>query len=621
MSGKVDFRNIYEKSLQSTPNGRYFDRYGYSRRSGIAVPAFALYSDKVPIGNYGIAKRMVDFCHETKSGIYQFLPMNCTGFNHCPYSAESGFALDGIYLSLENIKELTRSFNDDVEKLYEKFPIVTGLDGASRVDYRLKKETLAIALQMFRNKDIRDWQNIKEFQEFKNKTAKYWLDNYVLYRALKEYHNEKSWEDWDSKYKNGDEAALKEFISANSEKLEFHRWTQWQLFEQAKELKDYAHDKKNVLLMGDLPFLPSRDSADVWTDFVKKTNYFDLKKQAGALPDMYFAKGQLWGNPVPNWDEMAKDDFKYICEKRRYASNFYHIERKDHEIGQSRLYINDVDAQDGRFGTFLPPGKVGDEKSERNWQAHHRKILLTQIEDPGSTMLYTSEGLGVPPKYMRETLSQMGSLDISVQRWTKNGPVFVDPNPIGISTLATHDCTTFAGWFEKEAGTIDRGMFKNLCEAANIPADRVIDKLFDLSNSSKTRLRWKSGLKGDETELKAIAGLENEFQSTITEKKEFLRFISMFVNPETLVSPEMVKLALEKYALGPAIFDIPTIYDLESMQQEGLEVAVNCRPNTPGIYDPRINWNWRAQRPINKMLLDDKYIEYLRKIHEQSGRT
>ena len=608
--------NEFKRLLAHTPNGRYFNKIGYGKNSGIAAPAFALYSDTSPIGDDSVARLFIVFCNETNSRVYQSLPMNCTGFNHCPYSAESGFALDAIYLSLKDrdLLGLRNSFEERVKDLNKQFPIQTGSDGVSRVDYKLKSEKLKIAFDMYKS---RDWQSMSLYQEFKNKTARYWLDNYVLYRALKEHHGEKSWENWDSKYKHGDEKALREFANANREKLEFHKWLQWQLFEQAYELKIYA-SSNNVLLMGDLPFLPSRDSADVWVDSVKKTNYFNLNKQAGALPDMYFAKGQLWGNPTPNWDEMEKNDFKYIREKRRYASNFYHIERKDHEIGQSRLYINDVNAKDGRFGTFLPPGKEGDETSEREWQAHHRKILQVQVEDPLSTMLYTSEGLGVPPKYMRETLEGLGIPDIYVQRWNKNGPKFVDSRLIGISTLATHDCTPFAGWFTKEAGTIDRGMFENLCKANGINPDKL-NTLFESNDSS--RLRWKKGLKGDEAELRAIATLLNEFQNTYTEKEEFLRFIGMSEKLESPVSTAMVKLALEKAAYGPALFDIPTIYDLESLTEGGLSIAINNRPNTPGIYDPRINWNLRAQYSVNKMFNDDEYISYLRKMHAEAGRV
>ena len=612
--------NELEKLLAHTPNGRYFENIGYCRNSGIAAPAFSLYSDKSPIGDFGVKKLFVDFCHETNSRVYQDLPLNCTGFNHCPYAAESGFALDGIYLSLEDVQGLAAFFSDDIRKLNERFPIVTSSDGTSRVDYALKRATLEIAEKMFRSRSIDDWNNFQEYRDFKEKTAAYWLEDYVLYRTLKESHNGKSWEDRDTKYKSGDPAVIEQFKNKHAEQLEFQKWLQWQLFEQGKELKAYA-GRKNVLIMGDMPFLPSRDSADVWIDSVKKTNYFDLTKQAGALPDMYFADGQLWGNPVPNWDNMAKDNFRYIREKRRYASNFYHIERKDHEIGQSRLYINDIYAKNGKNGSFLPPGIVGNETSERLWQAHHKEILLAQIKDPLSEMLYTSEGLGVPPKYMRETLAGFGIPDISVQRWTKEGPRFIDPKPIMVSTLATHDCTPCAGWFEKEAGTIDRGMFENLCELSGISPGTIIDKLFDRDTSSSTRLRWKKGLEKDAPELKAVQGLITEFTNTVNERNEFLGFIGLHGDAREPVSTETVRHALERSAFSPAMFHIPTIYDLESLKPDGLRVAIDNRPNTPGIYDPGINWNWRAQRSVNQMLADDEYISYLRRIYSEADRT
>lgn len=610
----------YRKLLAHTPNGRYFEKIGYGRNSGIAAPAFSLYSDTSSIGDFGVKKLFVNFCHETNSRVYQDLPLNCTGFNHCPYAAESSFALDGIYLSLKDVRGLVHSFDESIRKVNRRFPIVTGSDGTSRVDYALKQAKLDIAYIMFESRDIKEWQNIQEYRDFKEKTAAYWLEDYVLYRMLKEVHNERGWESWDTKYKYGHPEVIEQFRDLHKERLEFHKWLQWQLFEQGKDLKNYA-GRKNVLLMGDMPFLPSSDSADVWIDNVRKTNYFDLNKQAGALPDMYFADGQLWGNPVPNWQNMAKDNFRYIREKRRYASNFYHIERKDHEIGQSRLSIHNIHAKNGKSGSFLPPGIIGDEASERLWQAHHQAILMVQIGDPFSEMLYTSEGLGVPPKYLGETLASLGIPDISVQRWTKNGPEFIDPKPIMVSTLATHDCTPLAGWFEKEAGTIDRGMFKNLCELLGVSPGKIIDKLFDRDTSSSTRLRWRKGLTKDAAELKAVKGLVNEFINTAGEKEEFLGYIGSYTKPDLKITPQVVRLAIEKSAYGPAIFHIPTIYDLESTRKEGLQQAVDNRPNTPGTYDPTINWNWRAQRSVNQMLTDDEYIMYLRTMHGHTNRS
>lgn len=603
----------YRRLLAHTPNGRHFDnRIGYKRRAGFAVPAFSLYSqESIGICDFDDLKRMVDFTNETGGSILQLLPMNCTDF--APYSAQSGFALNTAHLSLRNIKGINASsYQSDLRALKDRFPIELGSDGAHRVNYGVKKEKLELLWKMFNS---RNWDSEGMFQEFKNKTAAYWLDDYVLYRVLKEKNNEKSWEDWPLGYKNGDESTLIAFKRANGEQLEFHRWLQWQAFEQASDLKKYA-ETKSVFLMGDIPFLPARDSADVYTDFIKKTGYFILKKQAGALPDMYFADGQLWGNPVPNWKAMERDNFRYIREKRRYASNFYHIERKDHEIGQSRLCINNIDAKHNKDGTFLPPGKIGDETSERRWQTHHRKILAAQINDLGSTMLYTSEGLGSPPKYMRETLEENGVPDIYVQRWTKQGPTFEQPRPIGVTTTSTHDCTLLPGWWGNEAGTIDAGMFQNMCAQAGMSASDLIPRLFE--EPSNGRLRWRKGLTGDEAELRSIGGLQTEFDNTVDEEVRFLTYLNFRnISPDDEASAELVQRVLEVSSANDAMFNVPSLFDALATKKAGLELAKEHRINRPGIPD---KWNLMTDCSLDEMSSDGELIDFLRTLHARTNR-
>ncbi len=597
-------------------------RIGTEKKGGIASPAFSLYSkNSIAVADYKDLEKMIDFCHETNNAIFQSLPMNCTGFNFAPYAAESGFALDALYLSLKNVKGLNYNFDSEINQSKFQFPIEVGPDGANRTNYKVIHSKLDLAYKMFKS---RDWNNEFSFQEFKGQSAKYWLNDYVLYRALKEVNGGKSWQDWENKFKYRDENALREFSILNADKLEFHRWLQWQLFTQAKGLKEYAN-KKGVLIMGDLPFLPSRDSADVWVGTNRErrnegSDYFDLNLQAGALPDMYFADGQRWGNPVPVWENMEKDDFAYVRQKRRYASNFYNIERKDHEIGQFRLCVNRLDATHNRNGWFVPPGTIDDEESERRWQSHGAMLIRTQIEDPESRMLYTSEGLGSPPKYMRETLLNSGVPDIDVQRWTKKGSEFTEPRWLGISTTSTHDCTLLPAWWETEAGTIDEGMFLNLCVNAGVSSDQIKDRLFDPETSSNGRLRWRKGLTGTEAEINAMVQLKEEFANTRNERAEFLRSIGLNMDPEANASIGLVATALEKDSFGPAIFNIPSIFDVLAVRQEGLDLAKVHRINRPGMVLP-VNWNLMTHISLDDINSDDVLINYLRELNIESGRA
>ena len=611
--------NIDYSYLLKTVSGKSWKDIGGARRlSGVASPAFSLHTKENSSCDYSVLKRAIDYCHETKTTIFQLLPMNWAGYANAPYMAESGFALDPFYLSLRDVKGLKISFEEEIKTLDRKpdLQVITLANGSRRVNYGTRNAKLELSWEMFKS---RNWNDEKDFLKFKHETAKYWLDGFALYKVLKEINGEKSWLDWDMQHRNGDPDALEKVLRKHEDKYEFHRWLQWQLFEQAKDLKSYATNK-GILIMGDLPFLPARDSAEVWLDHVRGTNNFNLDLQAGALPDMYFADGQLWGNPPPNWDKMESNDFKYIRQKRRYASNFYHIERKDHEIGQFRLYINPLNAASGKSGWFLPDGKIGDEKSEIRWKEHGQKLITMQILDPESSMLYTSEGLGTPPKYMQQTLDDLGVPNIYVQRWTKRGAKFVDANPLGVGTTSTHDCALKARWWEEDAGTIDRGMFENMCKSADISPEELINKLFDPSSSSCARLRWKKDLTGDKPELKAVEGLNTEFENTFSEKQEFLSYLDLELDPETPASAELIRAALEKSAYGQAIFDVPSIFDVESLDPDGLKIARDNRLNLPGNCDGNLYWNLQTGRSLDQMLEDDEYIKYLRALHINSNR-
>ncbi len=614
MSIAVNEINTPRYLEQNPISGKDWSRIGAYRRSGIATPLAAIYSDdSLQIGDFNDLKLLIDFTHETKGSIVQLLPLNCTGFNHAPYSAESGFALDAVYASFHegDIKGIVSSnLHPEIDSIKKRFPIAIKSDGTSRVNYEIKKAKLELLEKMFLS---RNWENEKGFQEFKDKTAKYWLEDYVFYRVLKETNNERSWEDWESKYKDRDEVEFLGFKMSNERRLEFHRWVQWQLFEQMKAVRKHAEDK-SVLIMGDMPFLPSRDSADVWA--TKQKRYFNLDLQAGALPDFYFANGQCWGNPTPNWEIMEKiDDFEYIRQKRRYASNFYHLERKDHEIGQSRLWTVPR-GKKAKEGFFYPSGTEWDENSERAWQGHHQKLLQMQIGDPLSEMLYTSEGLGSPPKYMRETLNEFGIPDILPAIWTKDGPDFIDRGIVGIGALSTHDSALHAAQIENELGTLDRNMLINMCNGNQVSRDDVINGFFE--DNGTNRLHWEKGIR--EEDLGTLHWLKNEYRNTVDEKERYLRLIG-WNDTESLPSTEMIKCALQRSLNTSAVFAIPSIFDAESLKEDGLTLARNHRYNMPGICDSERNWNLRNHRSLNQMLSDDEYIEVLRQMNTLANRA
>ncbi|MEW6170627.1 MAG: 4-alpha-glucanotransferase, partial [Candidatus Omnitrophota bacterium] len=307
-------KNLYDHLL-TTISKEKWQRIGLKRRAGILAPLFSIYSKRsLGVGDLEDLKLLIDWCNKTSLSIIQLLPMNELGPIFCPYDSISSFALEPVYIAIEKIPGVNEGFiKQKVEKLKKDFPVTK-----SYVDYHVKKEKLNILWEIFQEED---YQNSKELKNFQQENI-YWINDFALFKALKDYHQGNAWYDWEEGYKNRNKLALENFYRENELAINFQIWLQMQLYKQFKNVKDYAI-KRKVFIKGDLPILVSRDSADVWAH----QEFFKLEFASGAPPDMYTALGQRWGMPTYNWQTIAQDDYKYVKEKLKYAENFYDILR------------------------------------------------------------------------------------------------------------------------------------------------------------------------------------------------------------------------------------------------------------------------------------------------------
>ncbi len=154
--------------------------------------------------------------------------------------------------------------------------------------------------------------------------------------------------------------------------------------------------------MGDLPFLVSRDSADVWA----YKNYFKLTLSSGAPPDMYFSMGQRWGMPPYSWDNIEAGNYSYIRERLLYAENFFDMFRIDHFIGLFRVWTIDLKTPEelkGLYGRFDP-------EDNYYWEEHGKKIL--EVINNSTTMLACAEDLGTVPDCSDKVLKEFSVTSI-----------------------------------------------------------------------------------------------------------------------------------------------------------------------------------------------------------------
>ena len=573
------------------------------RMAGILSPLFSVHSENsLGIGDFEDIKLLVDWCKSCGISIIQLLPMNETGPTFCPYDSISSFALELMYAALKGQGPKVRGQAKEKE---------------AHVNYWIKEEKRKLLWDIFVSKRDRSGSGFKKFCE-KNV---YWLDDFSLYKALKDCQGGAPWYEWKEGYKNRDQHMLEEFVNGHEKEIEFHKWAQWIIFEQFKAARKYANSK-GVLLKGDLPILVSRDSADVWAH----PKFFKLEYAAGAPPDMYCAKGQRWGMPTYNWENIESDNFVYVKEKLKFAENFYDILRIDHIVGLFRIWsipYNEPMENKGLNGFFDP----GDENI---WGGLGKK-LLSVLKDYTS-MILCGEDLGIIPDVCRQTLKEMGIPGNDVQRWVKDWSVshdFLEPGKyreLSVAMLSTHDTTNWPGWWENEAGTVDEDLFIRKCGERGINYIGVKNRLFDPARSRHGRLRWREKIRSAYVFTDILGKSQDEvrdfidmYENTYLEKEKLWKHLKIKGPMREKSDPEIVKKALKITASSASVYCIELIFDLLSLSSDICKGdPYKYRVNTPGSVSPD-NWSLRVPISLEK-LLKHKVNKDIKEIISAAGR-
>jgi 4-alpha-glucanotransferase len=595
----------FELALSKTISKDNWMNIGFKKRAGVLIPLFTVHSkNSFGIGDLADLKLIVDWAKSTANSIIQLLPMNEVGPLFCPYDALSSFALEPAYICLKDFislkeKQFNSSFKDNFY-----------------VDYAVKKEKLQLLWEVYL---LQDLSEEIAFEDFQRENA-YWLLDFALFKALKDYYEGKPWYEWEEKFKHRNREALQEFWQDNIEKVTFQMWLQWILFKQFKSAQDYA-SQSGVLLKGDLPVLVSRDSADVWAHL----EFFKLDFAAGAPPDMYCAKGQRWGMPTYNWENIAKDGYLYIKEKLRYAEKFYNILRIDHVVGLFRIWsipYSDLQENQGLNGVFDP-------LDEKLWAEHGRKILSVLIKN--TRMLLCAEDLGMIPKCCTDALLEFGIPGNDVQRWVKDWNIkhdFLFPDEyrqLSVAMLSTHDTTNWKAWWQYEAGTIDEDLFVRKCRDRQIDFSYVKAELFDLDLSFHGRLRWRKEIDCVD-KLLCILGKRKEevrdfielYENSYKEKDKLWKLLTCPGSATEEASNELLARVIQFTLKSRAIFCINSIRDLLGLSDVFIGDPYQYRVNVPGTISPK---NWSLRLPISlEQLLAHPLNQQIRKMIVDSSR-
>jgi len=599
------------QKLLSSPSGAKWKTIGIARRAGVSVPLFSVYSkNSLGIGDLGDLRLLADWAKACGTSIVQLLPMNEVGAGFCPYDSVSSFALEPAYLCLSELPGADK-LGQEISELKKRFSL-----DRTKVDYRIKGEKIRILWEIFL---LSTPESSAEFKAFVLEN-RYWINDFALFKTLKENYAGKPWYEWEEVYKLRVPAALETFRSKHQQKITFEMWVQWMLFRQFEAAKVYAASK-GVLLKGDLPILVSYDSADVWSH----REFFKLDFVSGAPPDLYCAKGQRWGMPTYNWEAQASDGYRYLKARLKFAENFYDIIRIDHVVGLFRIwsiaYHEPVDNQ-GLNGFFDP-------KDESQWAGQGRNILSVILNN--TKMLLCAEDLGTIPLSCTQALDDLGIAGNDVQRWVKDWKVrhdFLSPKEyrfLSVAMLSTHDTTSWLGWWENEAGTVDEALFIRKC-SGRLDYNYIKDKVFDSSLSRHGRLRWLKTLDSVDN-LCYILGKSKEeladfiemYLNTYQEKEKLWKLMKMRGPMQEEGDAKIIAAALKMALDSQAVFSVQLITDwlglTNILQGDPYEYRFNT-PGTVGLH----NWS-RVMPVLLEDLLKDKVCAEIKKMVSASNRV
>ena len=400
------------------------------RESGVLLPIASLPSD------YGIgcfSKEAYEFVDQLKAGgqkNWQILPLGPTGYGDSPYQSFSTFAGNPYFIDLETlIKEglLTREecdacdFGDNAEFIdYEKI-------------YFSRFKILRKAFERF----VPD----EEFETFAEEN-KAWLEDYALYMAIKNSLGGISWSQWPAELKRRVPEAMEEKKKELEEEIQFIRFQQYEFTKQWTRLKKYANDQ-GIRIIGDIPIYVAFDSADAWAN----PQLFQFDEEctpiavAGCPPDAFAATGQLWGNPLYDWEYHEKTGFAWWIQRLEYCYKLYDVVRVDHFRGFDEYYA-------------IP---YGDKTAENGkWRKGPGLELFKAVKKAMGEMSIIAEDLGYLTDSVRQLVKDTGYPGMKVLQFAFDSREESDYLPHNyehncVVYTGTHDNNTILGWLDEMA--------------------------------------------------------------------------------------------------------------------------------------------------------------------------
>lgn len=409
----------------------------FPRHSGILLHPTSL-PGRGGIGDFGTeAYRFVDFLGRSGSKLWQVLPLNPTGYGDSPFQCFSASAGNPLLISLDRLVESGLLSQSDLDPV-PAFP-------SDIVDYdavfRYRIPILSRAAQNFFDRAEERERN--EFELFCQANAE-WLDHFSLFMSCKNAHGGLAWTKWEANIATREPRALQQAMIRFTAQISEIKYWQFEFFRQWQALRSYAHER-GIRIIGDIPVYVAHDSADVWAhrEFFCLATDGKPTKVAGVPPDYFSATGQLWGNPIYNWDLLKTTGYRWWIERFRAALRLYDIVRIDHFRGFEAYWeipAEEPTAMNGRW--IKGPGAE----------------LFSALQEELGELPIIAENLGVITPEVENIRHQFGFPGMAILQFAfgndPQGPSFRPHNYVRnlVAYTGTHDNDTVVGWWNSKGG-------------------------------------------------------------------------------------------------------------------------------------------------------------------------
>ena len=407
------------------------------RSCGVLLPVSSLPSE------YGIgcfskeAYEFVDKLSEAGQGYWQILPLGPTSYGDSPYQSFSTYAGNPYFVDLEELKNLELIKEAELKK-FNFGKNAKYVDYAKVHDSRFKALKIAFdnAKKLLKAGKLKI-EGAESFEAFK-KANSLWLPDYSLFMAIKDSLGGIAWNEWEEGLRLRKAATLKKYKDKLADEVEFYAFIQWMFDIQWKKLKKYANEK-GIKIIGDVPIYVAFDSADAWAspELFQFDEKFTPIAVAGCPPDAFSATGQLWGNPLYDWDYHKKTGYEWWMKRMARAFDLYDTVRIDHFRGFDTYYSIPYGRKDAVVG---------------KWKKGAGVALFARMKEVLGEVDVIAEDLGYLTPSVIKLVKRTGYPGMKVIHFAFYGggeTTYLPHNHVANSVVytGTHDNDTTLGWY------------------------------------------------------------------------------------------------------------------------------------------------------------------------------